>query len=335
MRIGNFDLDKRVLVIAEIGNNHEGDFGRAVAMIEAAAAAGADAVKFQTIVPERLVAPSETARIAQLARFAFTPEQFAQLATAAAKAKVLFLSTPFDLGSVAMLDKLVPAFKIASGDNDWPGLLRAVARTGKPILLSTGLAGLPEIARAKSIIDAEWKKAGVAPGLVVLHCVSAYPTPAEEANLGAMRALATLGVVVGYSDHTLGVEAAVLSVALGARVIEKHFTLDHDQSEFRDHKLSADPRELAELVKRVRMAETMLGSGDKRRLAAEAGVAAAARRSLHAARDLAAGAVLSEGDITALRPAGGIAAAEMDSLIGRRLTRPVAAGARLAPADLD
>lgn len=335
MLVGNFDLDRRVLIVAEIGNNHEGDFKRAVAMIDAAAAAGTDAVKFQTIVPERLVAPGETARLAQLARFAFTPEQFAHLAEAAAKSNVMFLSTPFDLDSVTVLDPLVPAFKIASGDNDWPALLRAVARTGKPILLSTGLAGLSEVARAKSTIDAEWAKIGKEPGLVVLHCVSAYPTPPDEANLAAMRALATLGVVTGYSDHTLGAEAAVLSVALGGRVIEKHFTLDHDQSDFRDHKLSADPQEFADMVKRVRTAEGMLGDGNKRQLAAEAGVAAAARRSVYAARDLAAGAVLSEADMTALRPAGGIAAADMDSLVGRRLARPVTAGARLAPADLD
>jgi len=334
MRIGNIDLDQRVLIVAEIGNNHEGDFARAVELIKAAAAAGADAIKFQTIVPDRLVAPSETARIAQLGRFALTPEQFAKLAEIANRAGVMFLSTPFDIGSVAMLDPLVPAFKIASGDNDWPGLLRAVARTGKPILLSTGLASLAEIESARSVIDAEWAKAGSAPGLVVLHCVSAYPTAPENANLGAMRALATLGTVVGYSDHTLGVNAAVLSVALGGRLIEKHFTLDHDQSEFRDHKLSADPSELAELVVRVREAEAMLGRGDKRRLDQEAPVAAAARRSVHVARDLAAGATLNEADIVCLRPAGGIPAAEMDKVIGRRLARAVAAGARLSPGDL-
>ncbi len=334
MRIGNVDLDRRVLLIAEIGNNHEGDFNLAVAMIEAAAAAGADAVKFQTIVPELLVAPSETARIAQLKRYAFTPDQFAQLAEAARKANVLFLSTPFDIGSVAALAPLVPAFKIASGDNDWLTLHRAVARTGKPILMSTGLASLDEVARAKSGIDEEWAKLGTSPGLVVLHCVSAYPTAPEDTNLAALQTLAKLGVVVGYSDHTLGIDAAFLSVALGARVIEKHFTLDHDQSDFRDHKLSADPREFAELVKRVRLAEAMVGTGGKGRLDVEAAVAAAARRSVHVVRDLAAGTVLSEADIIALRPAGGIAAADMDSLIGRRLTRAVLAGARLATTDL-
>lgn len=334
MKIGPVDLDTHVFIVAEIGNNHEGDFERAAAMIAAGAAAGVDAVKFQTIVPERLVAPTESARIAQLGRFAFSPAQFERLSEVARQHGVQFLSTPFDLGSVDMLDRLVPAFKIASGDNDWPALLRAVARTGKPVLLSTGLATLADVARAKATIEDEWARTGTAPGLAVLHCVSSYPTPAADANLAAMRALATLEATVGYSDHTLGVEAAVLSVALGARVIEKHFTLDHDQSDFRDHKLSADPGEMAELVRRVRLAESLLGDGTKRRLDCEAGVAAAARRSVHVTRDLPAGTVLAEDDLTALRPAGGIAAADMDDLVGRRLARAVSAGARLDLTDL-
>ncbi len=334
MRVGPIDLDKRVLIVAEAGNNHEGDFGRAQEMVAAAAQAGADAIKFQTIVPERLVAPTETVRLAQLRRFAFNPDQFAALAESSARAGIMFMSTPFDIESVAMLNRLVPAFKVASGDNDWPGLLRAVARTNKPILLSSGLAAVAEITVAKSIIESEWAKAAAVPGLAILHCVSAYPAEPKDANLGAIRALAALGTTVGYSDHTLGIQAAIVSVGLGARAIEKHFTLDKKQSDFRDHKLSSDPAEFADLVRGVRNAEVMLGEGEKKPLPCEAAVAAAARRSLHVTRDLPAGTVIADSDLICLRPSGGIRAADMDTIIGRRLVKPIAAGSRLEAADL-
>ncbi|HLN09937.1 MAG TPA: N-acetylneuraminate synthase family protein, partial [Xanthobacteraceae bacterium] len=264
MRIGAHDLDDRVFIVAEAGNNHEGGFARAEEMIERAAQSGADAIKFQTIVPEKLVSSRETARLAQLARFRFSYQQFEALARRAAHVGIAFLSTPFDVDSVAFLSPLVPAYKVASGDNDCFGLLEAIAATGKPILLSTGMLDLSGVARAKSVIETAWRARGAAGSLALMHCVVAYPTPAEHANLGAIRELATLGVTVGYSDHTLGNDSAVLSVALGARVIEKHFTLDKNLSEFRDHKLSDDPAEFADLVRRVRGAEAMLGTGAKR-----------------------------------------------------------------------
>jgi N,N'-diacetyllegionaminate synthase len=203
------------------------------------------------------------------------------------------------------------------------------------VLLSSGLATLAEMAVAKAAIEAEWDKAAVVPGLAIMHCVSAYPAEAEDANLGAIRTLTTLGATVGYSDHTLGIQAAVLSVGLGARVIEKHFTLDNRQSDFRDHQLSSDPVEFVELVKGVRHAEIMLGDGEKRPLPCESAVATAARRSLHLARDLHAGAVIADRDLICLRPAGGISASKMDSVIGRRIVKSLAAGSRLEVADLD
>jgi N-acetylneuraminate synthase/N,N'-diacetyllegionaminate synthase len=194
----------------------------------------------------------------------------------------MFLSTPFDVESVRHLDPLVPAFKIASGDNNFVGLLEAVAETRKPVLLSTGMAGLEDVKRSCAVLEAAWRKRGAAPGMVLLHCVSSYPTPLESANLLAMRSLEReIGYPVGYSDHTLGIEAAVLSVALGARVIEKHFTLSKTLSDFRDHQLSAEPAELAELVRRVKNARAALGDGVKRLLPVEEGVAAAAGARRH------------------------------------------------------
>ena len=334
MQIGQHDLDKRVLIVAEAGNNHEGSFARAQEMIGGAAQAGADAIKFQTIVPEKLVAASETARLAQLARFRFEYDQFAALAKAAARSNIIFLSTPFDADSVAALEPFVPAYKIASGDNDCYPLLECVAQTGKPILLSTGLLDLAGVVRAKAAIEAVWRAKNLQPGLALLHCVAAYPTPAAEANLGAIGALSRLGCTVGYSDHILGIEAAVLSVGLGARVIEKHFTLDKNQSEFRDHKLSADPAEFAELVRRVRTAEQLIGDGIKRIMPAEEPSLRGARRSIMAMRDLPAGTVLVKSDLTWLRPRTGFPPGKEPALIGQRLAKGIRRGEPVLPEHL-
>ena len=335
MKIGPVDLDREVLVVAEIGNNHEGNMAVAEELIGRAAEAGAQAVKFQTIVPEKLVGPDQVARIAQLRRFALSPEQHARLEEVAAEAGVMFMSTPFDLDSVAMLDPLVPAFKIASGDNDFVPLLEAVAATEKPILLSSGMTDAAGIGQAMESVRRVWQQRAVDPGLVVLHCVSAYPTPVEEANLRVIPTLALLGVTPGYSDHTLGIAAAPLAVALGARVIEKHFTLAHDYSDFRDHNLSSNPAELKALVQAIRNANAMRGDGVKQMMPSEAATATAARRSISAARDLPAGHTIAFADLTWLRPAGGLPPGQEQALLGHRLLRPVAAGDRLLTDQVD
>lgn len=329
MKIAQHDLTQRVLIIAEIGNNHEGSVPLAEELIGRAALAGADAVKFQTIRPEALVDASQTERIAQLRRLCLPPEAFARLKAVADAAGVLFLSTPFDCDSVALLEPLVPAFKIASGDNDFFPLLEAVAATGKPVLLSTGMAGLPAVLAAQNCLERRWSQAGLAAELALLHCVSSYPTPPEQANLSAITALAQTGLTVGYSDHTLGIEAAVLAVALGARIVEKHFTISKTHSAFRDHQLSATPEELTEMTRRIREAQAMLGAGNMEPLPCEQGTAAAARRSAFAACDLPAGAALGPEHVHWLRPAGGIGPAQAASLLGRRLSRPLARGERL------
>lgn len=335
MRIGRHDLDQHVLIVAEAGNTHEGSFTRAEEMIGRAAAAGADAIKFQTIVPDKLVAANESERLAQLNRFRFDYEQFAALAAIADKAGITFLSTPFDLDSVAALEPLVPAYKVASGDNDFFPLLERVALTGKPILLSTGMLDLAGVERAKNTIETVWRRHRANPGLVLLHCVAAYPVPAAEANLGAIRELAGLGSAVGYSDHTIGLDASPLAVALGARVIEKHFTLDKNLSTYRDHKLSADPADFAELVRRIRAVEQMLGSGEKRVMAVEEGGLRNARRAIMAARDLPMGTLLSKSDLTFLRPRVGLAPELEATLIGRRLSVAIGHGEPILPEYLD
>jgi sialic acid synthase SpsE len=323
-----------MFIVAEIGNNHEGDFGLAGEMIACAAETGVDAVKFQTIVPDRLVSPAETARLTQLERFRFSYDQFAALAEHARRAGITFLSTPFDIESVAALDPLVPAFKIASGDNDFLPLLGAVAKTGKPILMSTGLADMAQVRASKAHIEAVWRAAGIAGSLAVLHCVVAYPTRPEDANLCALRDLAGLGCVTGYSDHTIGVDAAVLSVALGARVIEKHFTIDKNHSDFRDHKLSADPEEMAELVRRVRLAEMLVGTGGKRVLDCERAALQPVRRSIVAARDLAAGERLGWADFAWVRPRNGLPPGAEERLVGGTLAVDIGRGTPILPEHL-
>lgn len=326
MRIGDVDLDRRVLLVAEIGNNHEGSCALAAEMIGLAAEAGTDAVKFQTIVPERLVSPREEERLAQLRRFQLSHEAFEQLAEAARQAGVLFLSTPFDIESARFLTPLVPAFKIASGDNDFFPMIEMIARTAKPIILSAGLTDLEGITRTRTFIEGVWATHRIEPQLAILHCVVSYPVAARDANLLAIRQLRDSGVTVGYSDHTMGVEAAVLSVGLGARIIEKHFTISKQHSEFRDHRLSADPAEFKELVERIRLAEALLGDGRKRVLDSERALNVGARRSIVAGRDLGKGTVLSWDDLDWLRPSGGLRPGQEDAVVGRRLTRALTRG---------
>jgi sialic acid synthase SpsE len=333
-KIGDFDTARLVMIVAEIGNNHEGDFGSACELVDSAIESGVNAVKFQTIVPERLVMASETDRIAQLRRFSFSIDQFKQLAERAKKRGAMFFSTPFDLQTVSDLEPFVPAFKIASGDNDWPQFLQTVARTGKPIVLSTGILDLAGVRRAVDTLTQTWADAKLGhPGLCVLHCVSAYPCPEGEANLQAIRTIASLGVTVGYSDHTLGVDAAVYSVLLGARLIEKHFTLSHNQSAFRDHALSADPAQMTELVRRVRAAERLMGDGVKRVMASEQGSLVGARRGVAVTTDLPARHLLADNDMIWLRPRKDLNPADQ-RIAGRRLRVSKAAGAALAAADL-
>lgn len=329
MRIGRVDTAEHVAVIAEIGNNHEGDPGVALELVRAAAQAGAHAVKFQAIDPPRLVQPTETARLEQLGRFRLTPETFRELHDTARALGIGFVCTPFDLECIRWLEPLVDAFKIASADNDFAALIRAAAETGRPVIVSGGMTGIEGLRAARDLVR------GAGAEFAALHCVSAYPTPPDDAALATIPALAgELEATVGYSDHTLGVDACVLAAALGARIIEKHFTLRHDFSDFRDHQLSAEPDELAELVRRVQEAEILVGTPRTGLIGAEQDVARAARRSIVAARDLPAGHTLSESDITWLRPGDGLPPGRESLLLGRRLTRDVSAGDPLLPQDV-
>ena len=327
MKIGHIDLDTDVLVVAEIGNNHEGDPALAAEMVRRAAASGAGAVKFQTFHTEQYVRPSDADRFARLKGFELTRDAFVDLAALAGREGVLFISTPFDLDSAAFLSEIASAIKISSGDNTFWPLIRAAAEGGKPMLMSCGIASLAEIGEARALVERTWDASGVAQELALLHCVCAYPVPPEQANLAAIgRLREEFGCTVGYSDHTLGIEAAALSVAAGARIVEKHFTLDKHHSDFRDHQLSADPEEMTALVRRIREVETLLGDGAKTLRPCERDLVVAVRRSIVARRDLPAGACLGWDDITWVRPGGGVAPGCEQDVLGRRLNQSLRSG---------
>ena len=335
MIIGHHDTDQRVLVVAEIGNNHEGNLGAAERLVRAAAESGADAVKFQTFRTEHYVSRSDTVRFERLKRFELRPADFEFLASVAKSLGLLFISTPFDLASAAALKPLVDAYKIASGDNTFYPLLDAVAATGKPLIISSGLSDLAVLDCAAARVHAAWTRTGVKGSLAFLHCVSAYPTPADQANLLAIDVLAArYGGAVGYSDHTIGNDACVLAAALGARILEKHFTLRHDFSDFRDHQLSADPGDLRELVTRVRATSLVLGSPHKQVQSCEQSAVVAMRRSIVAAADLPAGHVLGVADLTWTRPGTGLPPGAEDQLLGRPLVRGVTFGEMLTALDV-
>ena len=326
----------RTFIVAEIGNNHEGDLGVARDLVARAADCGVDAVKFQTFRTAEFVSPQQAERYARMQRFELTFDEFAELADLAHSLGLTFLSTPLDHSSAAFLATIADGLKIASGDITHLPLIDTAARHPLPLVLSTGLATMPEVETAAARAARAKSDASVGGEIVLLHCVSAYPTPDEQANLKAIPALAArFAQPIGYSDHTIGSDAAVAAVALGARMIEKHFTLDTGYSDFRDHQLSADPAAMADLVNRVRTVEGMLGSGEKVPQPCEQDSLTAIRRSVAVARDIGEGEKILPADLIWLRPAEGIAPDEADAAIGRTARRDLPAGSILHSDDLE
>ena len=322
-------------LIAEAGVNHNGDVALAHRLVDAAAASGADAVKFQTFEAESLAAAG--APLAEYQRrsveaadqrrmlecLALSEGAHRELKAHAEACGLVFLSSPFDERSADLLDRLgVAAFKVPSGELTNHPLLAHVAAKGRPLLVSTGMSDLSEVAAAVDVI----RDAGDPP-LALLHCVSSYPASTADANLRAMETLArAFGVPVGWSDHTEGPAAALAAVALGARLVERHLTLDRSLPG-PDQRASLEPDELAELVREVRAVESALGTGEKAPRPVERPIAAVARKSLHWRSALAAGERLEPRHVVALRPGTGLAPSRLPSLLGRRLRRDVPAGA--------
>jgi N-acetylneuraminate synthase len=342
----------RVFVIAEAGVNHNGDPALAVRLADAARAAGADAVKFQTFRAEDVVSESAptadyqrantgaTSQFAMIKALELTDEGHRQVARHCAAAGIEFFSTPFSPAAVDQLVALgVRRLKLPSGEITNRPLLQKAAATGLPLLVSTGMSTLDEVRTAVGWIEQAWQQGGrpqAEPALVLLHCTSAYPAPADALNL---RAVATLAgafpqLPVGYSDHSHGIEAALGAIALGASVIEKHLTLDKGMAG-PDHLASADPSEFAALVQAIRRLEPMLGDGVKRPQPIEENTRAVARRSVVTARSLPPGHVLAAADLVLRRPGTGIAPDQLEALVGRRLRTRVAADVPLQWSELE
>jgi N,N'-diacetyllegionaminate synthase len=315
------------LFVAEIGNNHEGSIDVAKKMIAAAAQAGADAVKFQTFIPEHFSSRKDKARFERLCGFSLSFEEFRELSDCARDVGVLFVSTPLDMQSAAFLREICSFIKIASGDNTFYPLLDQVAGFGLPMIVSTGLLNLHEVIQLEQRLVPIMEASGQTGQLCFLHCVSSYPVPPEEANIKALLSMKeALTSSVGYSDHTLGIEACLAAIACGACVIEKHFTLDNNYSDFRDHKLSADPNEFQTLVRRGRMMAKVLGTGEKVPQPSEEANRVVVRRSIAAGRFLKKGHCLSFDDLTWVRPGTGVAPGQEQSFVGKIICRDVDLG---------
>lgn len=333
---------KPVLIIAEAGVNHNGDFEKAKRLIEVAAEAGADIVKFQTFKAEKLVTRAakkaeyqvknsgaeDASQFEMLKKLQLPDEWYPDLIDIAAKNKIKFLSTGFDEESIDFLDNLgIPLFKIPSGEVTNKPYIKAIARKGKPVILSTGMSDMEDIRKTLEILIAE----GISKDkITVLHCNTEYPTPMKDVNLLAMDTIKnTFGVSVGYSDHTLGIEVPIAAVALGAEVIEKHFTLDRNLPG-PDHRASLEPEELSAMVKSIRNIELAIaGDGQKRPSESEAKNASVARKSIHLARDVKKGAVIEEADLTMKRPGDGISPMDLEKVVGRIANRDLSVDDKL------
>ena len=324
-------FNQKVLIIAEAGVNHNGDLHMAKRLVDAAKTAGADYVKFQTFKAEKLV--SKTASKAEyqvkntgdnngtqyemLKSLELSAEDHFELLDYCKRKNIEFFSTAFDEESLEFLNKIgLPLFKVPSGEITNLPYLQKMASFGKPVILSTGMSTLQEIEDALEVLTSgSLSKSDI----IVLHCNTEYPTPMEDVNLNAMDTIGqTLGVKVGYSDHTSGIEVAIAAVAKGAVCIEKHFTLDKNL-DGPDHAASLEPEELKNMISAIRNIEKALGDGIKRPSRSEQKNIQVARKSIFVARDLEKGHVLTSEDLITMRPGDGISPMKMTELVGRKI----------------
>jgi N-acetylneuraminate synthase/N,N'-diacetyllegionaminate synthase len=326
-------MSKHTIIIAEAGVNHNGDLNLAKQLVDEAVKAGVDYIKFQSFKAEKLVSPDakkanyqivnindgDNSQFAMLKKLELSNENHLELISYCQERGVKFFSTAFDIDGVNYLNQLsLPLFKIPSGEITNFPYLRAVALCGKPTIMSTGMCTEDEIEQAISVL----LKYGLAKNQIsILHCNTEYPTPMKDVNLMAMLSIKEkFGVNVGYSDHTLGIEVPIAAVALGATIIEKHFTLNRNLPG-PDHVASLEPDELKSMVQAIRNIELATsGNGIKEPSESEMKNIDIARKSIHIANDLSNGHIITESDLIALRPGGGISPMAWESIIGKRLS---------------
>lgn len=327
-------MKNKVIIIAEAGVNHNGDLEIAKKLIDVAVEAKVDYVKFQSFVAEKLVSPQakkaeyqsknigggDDSQFKMLKKLELSDENHKELIIYCDERGIKFFSTAFDTDGIDYLDSLnFDIFKIPSGEITNYPYLKRIAEKGKPVILSTGMANLVEIEAALNVLT---ENGVIKENITVLHCNTDYPTPMEDVNLKAMLTIGqTFGVQIGYSDHTLGIEVPTAAVALGAKVIEKHFTLDRNLPG-PDHRASLEPIELKEMVSAIRNIEKAIsGNGKKEPSKSESKNIEIARKSIHLKRDLKKGDTLKEEDMIALRPGDGISPMEWENVVGEVLTK--------------
>ena len=316
MKTKKFDFKNKVLIIAEIGNNHEGSFKLAKKLIEKAAKAGVDAVKFQTFKTEKFVNDIDQLRYKRYKKFELSKEDFYKLSKFAKSKKLIFISTPLDIQSAIYLNKRVDYFKISSGDNNYFQLIEKVLSFKKPVIISTGLLGYSGIIDLLKLIK---KRKFPMNKVFFLHCVSDYPVVDKEANLISIKYLKDkFKMNIGYSDHTLGIEASIMAVAYGAKIIEKHFTIDKNYSNFRDHKLSADPKEMIKLVESVRRSSIMGGTYTKKISKNEKKNLKSMRRSLYAKVQINKGERITMDKIKLVRPFNSLSSKKIEEILNKK-----------------
>jgi len=316
-----------VFYIAEIGGNHEGDFEYAKKLTDLAIDSGADAVKFQFYTGDTLVSPiEEPDRNAHFKKFELTDEQNLELIARVQQSGRIPMASVWNSSMLKWADLHLPVHKVGSGDLTCYPMLKLLASTGKPIILSTGLSSLSEVEDAVRFVETCDETYVSHRKLALLQCTSAYPTPDEDANINAMLTLKKeFGLPVGYSDHTLGSDAIEVAVALGAEIIEKHFTDSREGKEFRDHKVSLTADEVKKTLSFMRRMHILKGSSEKKLTDSEKSAShqISFRRSLYASRDIEKGEVLIAQDIIALRPAHGFPATRYQELVGKETSRSI------------
>ncbi len=311
-----FDFKKKVLIVAEIGNNHEGSFSLAKKLIEKAAKSGVDAVKFQTFKTEEFINDNDQSKYKRYKKFELSKQDFYKLSKIAKSKKLIFISTPLDIQSAVYLNKCVDYFKISSGDNNYFQLIEKVLSFKKPVIISTGLLDHDGVNNLIKLIK---KRNFPMKKLFLLHCVSDYPVVDKEANLISIKYLKDkFKINIGYSDHTIGIEASVMAVAYGAKIIEKHFTIDKNYSNFRDHKLSADPKEMFKLVESVRRSSNMAGVYKKKISKSEEKNLKSMRRSLYAKVQINKGEKITQDKIKLVRPFNSLSPSKIKNILKKK-----------------